>query len=142
VKCLDCSILFFNFYDEVKLEDLFCEDCPADEAKLSEANTSEAHYFGNIIGWELKSDSQEKRSRYNYNKVYKRDNYTCQYCDYSVLNSGEFRPLHIDHIRPFVARGSNSLDNMVVACSRCNLKVGSKWFGSFEEKKSYILSQI
>lgn len=50
-------------------------------------------------------------------EVFKRDNFTCQYC-------GATPPavvLHIDHITPVSKGGDNSKNNLVTSCDACNL---------------------
>ena len=139
VVCLSCKQLFFNFNEDRDEYDLFCGDCPLKEKKIQERHVSPVKYIGNIIGWVLKSTASGQRSRYNYRKVYERDHFTCRYCEYSPYTSDEFRPLHIDHIIPFVTGGSNRMENLVVACGKCNQKVNDKWFQNFSEKKDFIL---
>lgn len=54
-------------------------------------------------------------------EVFKRDQYVCQYC-------GAHPPraiLHIDHIVPVASGGGNEIDNLVTACSACNLGKGA-----------------
>ncbi|HEX68310.1 MAG TPA: HNH endonuclease [bacterium] len=54
--------------------------------------------------------------------VYKRDNYTCQYC-------GKRYPpeyLNIDHVIPRHRGGKTTWDNVVCSCIWCNLKKGGK----------------
>jgi len=49
-------------------------------------------------------------------EVFKRDNFTCQYC-------GKTPPsvtLEIDHIRPVSKKGTNNINNLVTACFDCN----------------------
>lgn len=49
--------------------------------------------------------------------IFKRDEFVCQYC-------GSHPPtviLHIDHIVPVKEGGDNSIDNLITACSSCNL---------------------
>jgi protein-arginine kinase activator protein McsA len=149
ISCLRCSKLFFDdSYKQRYLVNLFCDECRQLEYKkllsyIKKENTSPVNYVGNVKGWVIKADvSYRRRSRYNYMKVYKRDKYICQYCGYSPYYCEEFKPLHIDHILPWSVRGSNSDKNLVVACAKCNLIAGSKWFNSFEDKKAYILSEI
>ncbi|MBW2596963.1 MAG: HNH endonuclease [Deltaproteobacteria bacterium] len=46
-----------------------------------------------------------------------RDGFTCQYC-------GRRAPdveLHVDHIIPLSRGGTDDLDNLVTACSECNI---------------------
>lgn len=149
IVCLRCGCLSFNTNKERKLEDLFCDDCSdalATESKknlLKEDNRSSSNRIGNIVGWEQKSaTAREIRSRYNYIKTYKRDKYTCQYCGYSPYTHEEFIPLHIDHLKPWVVGGGNDMDNLVVACQKCNQIASSKWFESVGEKRAYILEQV
>jgi DNA-directed RNA polymerase subunit RPC12/RpoP len=47
--------------------------------------------------------------------IYKRDDHTCQYC-------GSKKRLTIDHVVPKSKGGKDTWENMVVACSRCNIK--------------------
>jgi hypothetical protein len=59
-----------------------------------------------------------KRLRF---EVFKRDAFTCAYC-------GRTPPdvlLHIDHIVPLAAGGTDALDNLITACSDCNLGKGA-----------------
>jgi 5-methylcytosine-specific restriction endonuclease McrA len=51
--------------------------------------------------------------------IYRRDNQTCQYC-------GSTRSLTIDHVIPRCRGGSDSWENLTIACEPCNTKKGSK----------------
>lgn len=139
-KCKDC---YFNLDIHRDLEDLFCDYCEPAEGLLLPENISTVNYLGIVIGWEVKvACDYKKRSFYNYRKIYKRDKYQCQYCGYSPFICNDFRALHIDHLKPWSAGGSNRMDNMVVACAHCNAYAGSKWFNSFYEKKRFINEKI
>jgi phage FluMu protein Com len=152
IECLRCKTLFFEQLPDIrlrKIEHLFCDSCNEKlleiekEKYLKEENISNYAYIGNLKGWIIKLDvSYRRRSFYNYNKVYKRDKYICQYCGYSPLYCKEFRQLYIDHVLPWSVRGSNSLDNLRVACATCNLIAGDKWFVDFFEKKQYVLDEL
>ena len=55
-------------------------------------------------------------------EVFKRDNFTCQYC-------GQKAPdviLHVDHINPVSAGGKGDILNLVTACVGCNLGKGAR----------------
>lgn len=59
-----------------------------------------------------------KRARF---EVFKRDGFVCQYC-------GDHPPavvLHVDHIIPVADGGTNDVDNLITACSGCNLGKGA-----------------
>ena len=62
------------------------------------------------------------------NEVFKRDNYTCQYCG---TKGGK---LEADHIIPFSKGGRDSLDNLTTSCRRCNRQKKDK---SIEEFKMW-----
>jgi 5-methylcytosine-specific restriction endonuclease McrA len=144
-ECLSCKTHFFCHSDIKDLEDLFCSDCKPNEKNLSEENISDVNYFGNVVGWkQIVANFYDKThvSRRNYRKVYERDSYTCQYCGFNLSQADEFRALHIDHIKPRSAAGSNSMNNLCVSCEKCNCLVNDKWFKDFNDKKEYILNTI
>jgi hypothetical protein len=53
--------------------------------------------------------------------VIERDNDHCRYCGVSTSSI----PMHIDHVIPISAGGSDTLDNLVVACAKCNVAKGT-----------------
>jgi len=58
---------------------------------------------------------------FNRRNLYRRDNFTCQYCE-RKLHSSE---LTIDHIIPRSRGGKSNWINCVLACNKCNAKKGS-----------------
>jgi hypothetical protein len=54
------------------------------------------------------------------NLIYKRDSNKCQYC-------GSTKSLTIDHVIPKSKGGEDTWENLVVACSPCNVKKGDKF---------------
>lgn len=55
-------------------------------------------------------------------EVFKRDNFTCQYC-------GRMAPdviLEVDHIEPISGGGKNEIMNLVTSCKDCNRGKGAK----------------
>lgn len=50
-------------------------------------------------------------------EVFKRDNFTCQYCGAKAPDV----VLHVDHINPVSKGGDNEIINLVTACLPCNL---------------------
>jgi 5-methylcytosine-specific restriction endonuclease McrA len=52
-------------------------------------------------------------------EVFRRDNYTCQYC-------GSTKRLTLDHVIPRSKNGQHSWDNVVTACEQCNSKKGDR----------------
>ena len=71
----------------------------------------------------------DQRIRY---KVYRRDNYTCQYCgvllddNRNALFRGKVYDITIDHIIPRWSGGANEEDNLVTACVKCNYEKGNR----------------
>lgn len=57
--------------------------------------------------------------RLSRHSILARDSHTCQYC-------GSTRDLTIDHVLPRWNGGTNSWDNLVTCCRKCNLKKGDK----------------
>ncbi|NIS79420.1 MAG: HNH endonuclease [Anaerolineales bacterium] len=60
------------------------------------------------------------RVRLTKREIFRRDNYTCQYCDSQASR------LTVDHIVPRHQGGDLSWSNLVTACERCNLKKGGR----------------
>lgn len=75
---------------------------------------------------EYKRENISPSLRYD---VFRRDNFTCQYC-------GRKAPtveLHVDHIIPVAKGGTNDFNNLITACYECNR-------GKFTKMPSYIRS--
>lgn len=53
-------------------------------------------------------------------EVFRRDNYTCQYCGKPSAT------LTIDHVIPRRLKGPNTWGNVVTACPACNLRKGGR----------------
>lgn len=53
-------------------------------------------------------------------EIFRRDNYTCQYCGRKAS------PLTIDHIVPRHRNGPHTWTNLVTACPTCNRKKGGR----------------
>ena len=64
--------------------------------------------------------SYRKSLAFSKKNVFRRDNYTCQYCGRMGSN------LTIDHIIPRSLGGKTSWDNVVVACQACNVRKGNR----------------
>lgn len=61
----------------------------------------------------------QKRVAFTRFNLFLRDEFCCQYC-------GTTGDLTFDHIVPRASGGITSWENVVAACSKCNLKKGSK----------------
>ena len=55
--------------------------------------------------------------------IFKRDNWTCQYCGFSSKNP---KNLTIDHVHPQSKGGGTQWSNLVTACPKCNSRKGNK----------------
>jgi 5-methylcytosine-specific restriction endonuclease McrA len=53
-----------------------------------------------------------------YEAVRRRAQFQCEYCHYPELLGSA--PLSIDHIQPRSLSGSDDLNNLALACRRCN----------------------
>jgi 5-methylcytosine-specific restriction endonuclease McrA len=60
------------------------------------------------------------RVKLNRREIFRRDNYTCQYCD------RETRQLTVDHVVPRHRGGKYCWENLVSACPACNRRKGGK----------------
>jgi 5-methylcytosine-specific restriction endonuclease McrA len=57
-------------------------------------------------------------------RLYENQKGCCAYCG-NILVKGK-RKTHIDHVRPLVQGGSNSIENIAIACAKCNLSKGDR----------------
>lgn len=55
-------------------------------------------------------------------EVFKRDNFTCQYCGQSAPDV----VLHLDHINPVAGGGGNEIINLITSCQPCNSGKGAR----------------
>lgn len=60
--------------------------------------------------------------RFSRHSVFERDKNVCQYCGKSFGRS----QLTIDHVIPQSRGGEDTWENLVVACTRCNVRKGSR----------------
>ena len=72
----------------------------------------------------IKPSENPNFTRFN---VFLRDKFSCQYC-------GAKRDLTFDHLLPKSKGGLTDWENVVTACSKCNLKKGGKRFGDCDLK--------
>jgi len=66
------------------------------------------------------SGMRSEKVMWSRENVYRRDNYTCQYCGIEAAKAGKNVRLTIDHILPQCKGGPNTFENTVAACSECN----------------------
>jgi len=62
----------------------------------------------------------QPRVRLTKREIFRRDNYTCQYC------GRESRNLTVDHVIPRHLGGEHEWANLVSACPACNLRKGGR----------------
>jgi len=60
------------------------------------------------------------RVKLNRREIFRRDDYTCQYCGKRTSN------LTVDHVVPRHRGGTYSWENLVSACPQCNRRKGGK----------------
>ena len=65
---------------------------------------------------------QERRPPFTRFNLFLRDRFTCQYCNITAPT----QDLTFDHVVPRSRGGRTSWDNIATACTRCNLKKGSR----------------
>ena len=90
-----------------------------------------------LLGGLTVSDSTTRRplSKRIRFEVFKRDDFTCQYC-------GKQPPetvLHVDHIHPVSKGGSDGIDNLITSCADCNLGKSDKELGDKAVRPDAVL---
>jgi hypothetical protein len=70
-----------------------------------------------------------------HEQVRERYDHRCGYCTVSEIDAGG--ELTVDHYHPLSAGGGESDDNLVYACSRCNLFKGDFWPGDQDHERGH-----
>jgi 5-methylcytosine-specific restriction endonuclease McrA len=92
-----------------------------DTQKMQNPEISGCEYQqGELFGYEVREYLLEKWGR------------QCAYCGKSEI------PLEVEHIIPKSKGGSNRVDNLTLACTRCNIKKGSQDLEKFLKDKNKI----
>lgn len=63
-----------------------------------------------------------KKTHFSRRNLYKRDNYTCQYCTKKFAST----ELTIDHVMPSSRGGKSTWENCVLACVDCNSRKANR----------------
>lgn len=87
-----------------------------------------------IITEYISNPAKPRRIKYNRSSIFKRDNYTCQYCAKKFTR----KELTIDHIIPRSRGGGTNWLNVVAACKPCNSKKDDR---TPEEARMPLLNQ-
>jgi 5-methylcytosine-specific restriction endonuclease McrA len=73
-----------------------------------------------VIRLELQIRRPRPRVKLTRREVFRRDNYTCQYCGRHETG------LTVDHVVPRYQGGQHTWDNVVAACATCNHRKGGR----------------
>lgn len=129
-NCPKCKEGLFQSFPIVK-----CNWCKKDlSPNYITFDKSEKKILRCLAGTERKSKSAITKRIVRKLLIIQENN--CAYCD---------KPLedyHLEHIRPIAVGGTNNIENLCIACPRCNLLCGDKVFRTFFEKKSYVYSKL
>ncbi len=81
---------------------------------------NQAYPIPSIIRLQIMIHRPRPRVKLNRREIFRRDNFTCQYCGKRTLD------LTIDHVIPRHLGGMHTWDNVVAACSTCNHRKGGR----------------
>jgi hypothetical protein len=73
-----------------------------------------------------------------YLAVFKRDNFTCQYCGFMGNTFEKWAFLQMDHFIPKSKGGRDDPENLVTSCFVCNFMKGGRRFKDIEEARQQI----
>ncbi|MDE0969608.1 MAG: HNH endonuclease [Octadecabacter sp.] len=107
----------WSWQDAVKAAWLNRVDIIAEYDDVARSPSMEIHIPSVVVLRDfVKPQKKVAFTRFN---LFLRDNFSCQYC-------GSTGDLTFDHLVPRASGGITSWENVVAACSRCNLHKGSK----------------
>jgi len=64
--------------------------------------------------------------KYSRTAIFKRDNYTCQYCGWAQTTTHLTSSLQVHHVLPIARGGSHHPSNLVTACKSCHKHMGTR----------------
>ena len=100
--------------------------------------TDDKHMYCSNACWK---DSNPHPNAVDRFQLFKRDKFRCYYCG-STPAADEVK-LHADHVIPRSKGGEDTFDNLVTACSKCNISKSDSSLSTeiIEEIKTYINHQ-
>jgi 5-methylcytosine-specific restriction endonuclease McrA len=75
-------------------------------------------------------------------RIFKRDDFTCQYCGYEADTFEKWRYLVVDHFKARSRGGLEGDDNLKTACMDCNFMKSNIEFANLEEARQKIKEWI
>ena len=98
---------------------------PPAEPQTSHDFLGEFAFAGNVRQEVVRSGTRVPVSQWIRELVFRRDSWRCQICGSHPYAAAERRrsgALHLDHIKPWSAGGSDRTDNLRTLCGRCNMR--------------------
>jgi len=140
--CQNCGVQFMNCldFDHMTSDDMFCEKCLNEGVDNLFVEVSDTHRI-DLVGTKGASrpSSRPRLSKRLKTEIFERDKHTCVYCEYSPFAfPGRKVNLHVDHVLPYSVGGSDVVENLVVACAKCNGIAGASVFPDLQSKRAYI----
>lgn len=71
-----------------------------------------------------------------YNQVRQRANFLCEYCHAS--EKWQYVTFNVDHVIPLSKGGSDSIDNLALACFHCNRQKSNKQLGFADDSITQV----
>lgn len=122
--CPDCGAKSFSSKDKQGFI-AACGDCGF---YSREEPTPEEYYDAPLEVRVPRSGSRSGMGKkYSRTAIFKRDNYTCQYCGWKqVVTTNLSSSLQVHHILPVARGGSHHPSNLVTACKKCHKHMGTR----------------
>jgi len=118
-----------------------CEVCQISFDKLT-SNHSVCSYKCHLIRQQIQRDTGDIKNRLLKTRfeIFKRDNFTCQYCGRNVKE--DKIKLHVDHIIPLSKNGTWEKKNLTTACEECNIGKADILLNEYKIKKDNVIEVI
>lgn len=110
INCIICNKLFIK-------KTVHHKYCSKECLKLQLRKKYFEENYSNYIGKSITLNFYKIRF-----EIFKRDNFTCQYCGRNVKE--DKIKLHLEHVIPKNKGGDNSINNLTTSCEECNLGKG------------------
>ena len=72
--------------------------------------------------------------------IYRRDNYTCGYCNRNYKSDRS--RLTLDHIKPRKQGGTNQPTNLITCCDDCNIRKGNRTIKEYQRYMTLNVNRV
>jgi 5-methylcytosine-specific restriction endonuclease McrA len=104
---------------------------------------------GALVSYKRESGSEKRKKSLKYMtklNILEQQDYRCAYCKNEIgisvgsTSGDKLTYAHYDHFMPWAIYQDSNHDNILASCNICNSIKSSRYFGTIEEARKYIMT--